>query len=94
MFHQRVLRAPALGDHHPEGGFDGFAIVEFGFFYAMPYALTMSATLGARVIKIEDATGDPYRTAFGPELASTKTTAPCSFVVMTRPARPQTPMMA
>ena len=70
--------APATdptGDRPGPHPFAGITIVEFGFFYAMPYALTMSAALGARVIKIEDATGDPYRTAFGPELASTKTTA-------------------
>jgi crotonobetainyl-CoA:carnitine CoA-transferase CaiB-like acyl-CoA transferase len=82
--------APALGAHaaapgpRPElvGGlsapahpFDGITIVEFGYFYAMPYGTAMAAALGARVIKIEDAGGDPYRTAFGPEVASNKTTA-------------------
>jgi crotonobetainyl-CoA:carnitine CoA-transferase CaiB-like acyl-CoA transferase len=82
--------APALGDHQgpfvagapPTGGaeapahpFAGVTIVEFGCFYAMPYAVTMAASLGARVIKIEDATGDPHRLSFGPEVASNKTTA-------------------
>jgi crotonobetainyl-CoA:carnitine CoA-transferase CaiB-like acyl-CoA transferase len=82
--------APALGQHAgpfvptppPAGGGDapahplaGVTIVEFGCFYAMPYALTMAAALGARVIKIEDPSGDPYRASFGPEVGSTKTTA-------------------
>jgi len=49
-------------------------IVEFGYYYAMPYGLTMAAALGARVIKIEDRAGDPHRTGFGPEVASLKTT--------------------
>lgn len=53
----------------------GITIVEFGYFYAMPYALAMAASLGARVIKIEDAAGDPHRRSFGPEVASNKTTA-------------------
>jgi len=54
---------------------DGVTVVEFGYFYAMPYATAMLAALGARVIKIEDAAGDPHRNSFGPEVASTKTTA-------------------
>jgi crotonobetainyl-CoA:carnitine CoA-transferase CaiB-like acyl-CoA transferase len=85
-----VRSAPALGDHNgtfvagatPAGGgaapahpFAGITIVEFGCFYAMPYAVTMAASLGARVIKIEDGTGDPHRLSFGPEVASNKTTA-------------------
>jgi crotonobetainyl-CoA:carnitine CoA-transferase CaiB-like acyl-CoA transferase len=65
-------------------GFDGVApvhpyagvtIVEFGYFYAMPYGLAMAAAMGARVIKLEDAKGDPHRSSFGQEVASTKTTA-------------------
>lgn len=82
--------APALGDNtgpliahdFPAGGaeaprhpFEGFTVVEFGCFYAMPYATAMLAALGARVIKIEDGGGDPHRNSFGPEVASTKTTA-------------------
>jgi crotonobetainyl-CoA:carnitine CoA-transferase CaiB-like acyl-CoA transferase len=82
--------APALGRHNgpltarpassnneapPEHPFAGVTIVEFGYFYAMPYALAMAAALGARVIKIEDGNGDPHRTSFGPEVASAKTTA-------------------
>jgi crotonobetainyl-CoA:carnitine CoA-transferase CaiB-like acyl-CoA transferase len=61
-------KAPA----HP---FAGITVVEFGSFYAMPYATAMLAALGARVIKIEDGAGDPYRKSFGPEVASNKSTA-------------------
>lgn len=82
--------APALGQHdgdlvpgpRPAGGgdaprhpFSGVTVVEFGYFYAMPYGVKLLASLGARVIKIEDGNGDPHRRSFGPEVASTKTTA-------------------
>ena len=82
--------APALGDNHgpfapaapvvargdaPEHPLSGVTIVEFGYFYAMPYGLTLAAALGARVIKLEDANGDPHRRSFGEEVASAKTTA-------------------
>ncbi len=82
--------APALGAHdgplvpgpRPAGGgpapvhpLSGVTIVEFGYFYAMPYGVAMAASLGARVIKIEDGNGDPHRMSFGPDVASTKTTA-------------------
>jgi crotonobetainyl-CoA:carnitine CoA-transferase CaiB-like acyl-CoA transferase len=82
--------APALGEHAgpftglprgvgggaaPDHPFSGVTIIEFGCFYAMPYATAMAAALGARVIKIEDASGDPHRTSFGPEVATNKTTA-------------------
>ena len=85
-----VNSAPALGAHGavsapnattpangpaPEHPFSGITIVEFGYFYAMPYGVAMAAALGARVIKIEDGNGDPHRMSFGPEVASNKTTA-------------------
>ncbi|HVM67540.1 MAG TPA: CoA transferase, partial [Acidimicrobiales bacterium] len=59
----------------PPHPLSGVTIVEFGYFYAMPYGVTMAAALGARVIKLEDATGDPHRRSFGEEVASAKTTA-------------------
>lgn len=67
-FPKACQQAPA----HP---FSGVTVVEFGYFYAMPYATAMLAALGARVIKVEDRAGDPHRNSFGPEVASTKTTA-------------------
>ncbi len=67
--------APAGGGEAPAHPFSGVTIVEFGYFYAMPYALAMAAALGARVIKLEDGNGDPHRMSFGPEVASNKTTA-------------------
>ncbi|HUF96814.1 MAG TPA: CoA transferase [Ilumatobacter sp.] len=82
--------APAVGQNagpftptpSPEGGgaapahpMANVTIVEFGYFYAMPYGTAMAAALGARVIKLEDGDGDPHRRSFGPEVASNKTTA-------------------
>jgi crotonobetainyl-CoA:carnitine CoA-transferase CaiB-like acyl-CoA transferase len=66
---------PRGGSSAPEHPFAGITVVEFGCFYAMPYATAMLAALGARVIKVEDAAGDPFRSSFGPEVASAKTTA-------------------
>ena len=66
---------PAGGRAAPAHPFAGITVVEFGYFYAMPYGATMLASLGARVIKLEDRNGDPHRTSFGPEVASNKTTA-------------------
>lgn len=57
----------------PEHPFSGKTIVEFGYFYALPYAVSLAASLGARVIKIEDTGGDPSRQSFGPEVGSSKT---------------------
>ncbi|WP_322751161.1 MULTISPECIES: CoA transferase [unclassified Frankia] len=51
----------------------GITIVELGYFYAMPFALTMAASFGARVIKIEALTGDPMRVNYGiPEAGAVK----------------------
>ncbi len=66
---------PAGGGDAPAHPFAGVTIVEFGYFYAMPYGTAMAAALGARVIKIEDGNGDPHRMSFGPDVASNKTTA-------------------
>jgi crotonobetainyl-CoA:carnitine CoA-transferase CaiB-like acyl-CoA transferase len=67
--------APERQAPFPEHPLAGVTIVEFGYFYAMPYGVTMAAALGARVIKIEDGKGDPHRSSFGPEVASLKTMA-------------------
>jgi crotonobetainyl-CoA:carnitine CoA-transferase CaiB-like acyl-CoA transferase len=72
--------APALdahGDLHPAAAspprrgtapahaLSGTTIVELGYFYAMPYGVTLTGALGARVIKLEGAAGDPMRVSFG-----------------------------
>ncbi len=59
----------------PQYPFAGITVVEFGYYYAMPFGVAMLASLGARVIKIEDGNGDPMRMSFGPEIGSTRTTA-------------------
>jgi crotonobetainyl-CoA:carnitine CoA-transferase CaiB-like acyl-CoA transferase len=56
----------AGGGATPEHPLAGLTVVEFGYFFAMPFATTLLASLGARVIKIEDRVGDPMRHAFGP----------------------------
>jgi crotonobetainyl-CoA:carnitine CoA-transferase CaiB-like acyl-CoA transferase len=72
----RASTAPARPDAaSPKHPLDGVTIVEFGYFYAMPYGTALAAALGARVIKLEDAAGDPMRRSFGPELGSVKTCA-------------------
>jgi len=70
-----ALRPNASDAPAPAHPFAGVTIVEFGYFYAMPYGVAMLAALGARVIKIEDAKGDPHRVTFGPEVGTNKTTA-------------------
>jgi crotonobetainyl-CoA:carnitine CoA-transferase CaiB-like acyl-CoA transferase len=57
--------ASSSGVHHEGAPLAGVTIVEFGFFFAMPFGVSMAASLGARVIKLEDANGDPIRRAFG-----------------------------
>ncbi len=66
---------PAGGGTAPKHPVEGVTVVEFGCFYAMPYATAILAALGARVIKIEDGNGDPHRNSFGPEVATNKTLA-------------------
>ncbi len=58
----------------PRHALEGITIVEFGFFYAMPFGVTMAGALGARVIKVERLEGDPMRWSFGfPEWGAMKT---------------------
>ncbi len=73
-FAQRPAHPDPRPAPFPEHPLSGVTIVEFGYYYAMPYGLTMAADLGARVIKIEDESGDPHRMSFGAEVASMKTT--------------------
>ena len=75
-----VATAPVAGSGSGSGGkvplhpLGDITIVELGYFYAMPYGLTMAAGLGARVIKIEGRTGDPMRVSFGAaEIGGAKT---------------------
>ncbi len=56
---------PPTGATAPRHALEGVTIVELGYFYAMPYGVTMAGALGARVIKLEGAGGDPMRSAFG-----------------------------
>jgi crotonobetainyl-CoA:carnitine CoA-transferase CaiB-like acyl-CoA transferase len=82
--------APNLGEHGPlpeasaapsgqsgalpRHALEGITIVEFGYFYAMPFGIAMAGALGARIIKIENLEGDPMRWSFGaPEWGATKT---------------------
>ncbi|MGH9211675.1 MAG: CaiB/BaiF CoA transferase family protein [Acidimicrobiales bacterium] len=40
---------------------EGVTVLEVGYFYAAPYAMTLLAEMGARVVKVEPPTGDPAR---------------------------------
>jgi crotonobetainyl-CoA:carnitine CoA-transferase CaiB-like acyl-CoA transferase len=73
-FHHAAAPQPR-DEAAPPHPFAGITIVEFGYFYSMPYALAMAAALGARVIKLEDGNGDPHRRTFGPNVGTAKTTA-------------------
>lgn len=80
--------APQLGEHRPgfcsprpeiDGGgvapthpLEGVTVLELGYFYAMPFASALAASLGARVIKFEGLDGDPQRHAFGVDLGAAK----------------------
>ena len=63
---------PVASGATPPHALSGVTIVEFGFFYAMPFSNALSASLGARMIKLEDRNGDPIRYAFGGEAGSAK----------------------
>jgi crotonobetainyl-CoA:carnitine CoA-transferase CaiB-like acyl-CoA transferase len=43
----------------------GVTVVELAWFYAAPFGLALLADLGARVIKVENPTGDPHRSQTG-----------------------------
>jgi len=43
------------------GPFDGITVVEFGQFVVVPFCAQLLADAGARVIKVEPVSGDPYR---------------------------------
>jgi crotonobetainyl-CoA:carnitine CoA-transferase CaiB-like acyl-CoA transferase len=43
----------------------GVTVVELAWFYAAPFGLALLADLGARVIKVENLTGDPHRSQTG-----------------------------
>jgi crotonobetainyl-CoA:carnitine CoA-transferase CaiB-like acyl-CoA transferase len=65
---------PAAGGSAPEHALSGLTIIELGYFYAMPFGVTMTAAHGARVIKIEGLAGDPMRNSFVfPEVGGAKT---------------------
>jgi crotonobetainyl-CoA:carnitine CoA-transferase CaiB-like acyl-CoA transferase len=51
---------------------DGVTVLELGFAYAAPQAMTLLGEMGARIVKVEPPTGDPARrnwtTTYGKEL--------------------------
>ena len=57
--------AARAGREAPAHPLAGMTIVELGYFFAMPFGVTLAASLGARVIKVEGLDGDPMRGSFG-----------------------------
>jgi crotonobetainyl-CoA:carnitine CoA-transferase CaiB-like acyl-CoA transferase len=64
-FPDHPASAPGSGGPWPPHSLADVTIVELGYFYAMPYGVTMAGALGARIIKIEGPAGDPMRYSFG-----------------------------
>ena len=65
--------AGATGGTNDGAPLAGCTIVELGTYYAAPFASTLMAELGARVIKLEQTDGDPHRTMLPfPELSGLK----------------------
>jgi len=46
---------------YASGPLDGVTVLELAWFYAAPFGTALLADLGARVIKVEAASGDPHR---------------------------------
>ncbi len=71
-FDARMMRHTAQRWSGTQHALSGVTIVEFGYFYAMPFGVALAASLGARVIKLEGGDGDPMRHAFGGDAGSAK----------------------
>ena len=56
-----TVTTPAANNVELRSHWDGITIIECGYYYATPFATTLLAELGARVIKVEPIAGDPYR---------------------------------
>ena len=73
---QAAPRQPAVGEPATAGGaapLAGVTVVEFGTYYAAPYAGAILADFGARVIKVESLAGEPMRMIMGfPEAGAAK----------------------
>jgi crotonobetainyl-CoA:carnitine CoA-transferase CaiB-like acyl-CoA transferase len=65
-----AVAPPGPAPVHP---LDGVTVLELGLYYAAPYAGSLLADLGARVIKVEPIEGDPLRSlASFPEIGAIK----------------------
>lgn len=66
---------PPVRDSARRSPLDGVTVLELAVLYAAPYAATLLADLGARVIKVETLAGDPGRPMAGfPEVGCAKAT--------------------
>lgn len=79
--HDEAVRAEAaaaparatVGNAGTHAPLAGITIIELGTYYAAPFAATLLADLGARVIKLEELAGDPHRFMLPmPEIAGMK----------------------
>jgi crotonobetainyl-CoA:carnitine CoA-transferase CaiB-like acyl-CoA transferase len=62
-FPRRPSSAPVARPDGPP--LAGVTVLELAWFYAAPFGLALLADLGARVIKVENVTGDPHRSQTG-----------------------------
>jgi crotonobetainyl-CoA:carnitine CoA-transferase CaiB-like acyl-CoA transferase len=67
--------APAPSSRPPRHPLEGVTVLEFAAIIATPYACTLLADLGARVIKVEPPEGDGLRTMGNYGISTVKTTA-------------------
>jgi len=66
-YSQRLPKTKVAKSIPGKGPLDGVTVIELAWFYAAPFGTALLTDLGARVIKVENLTGDPHRSQSGPK---------------------------